>query len=120
MPYCKIETNKTLSVEQKTDLCESLVEAFAKSSSKKVSHNIQFVIDDGLYINFRGEVKDSAHIQFCPGSLTPYEDYEKITLAFLPVLEEKIQIPQNAIYMNITEFPNWGFDHQYIEIKEYA
>lgn len=120
MPYCRIETTKSLSVNKKTELCESLASAFAEASSEEVSHNIQFIINDNLYINFRGQVTDSAHIQFCPGPLTPYEDYEKIVKAFFPVLVDKLNTPSNTIYINITEFPNWGFDNQYILIKEHA
>lgn len=120
MPYCEIQTSVGLDAAQKATLCSELAHAFAEASSEAVAANIQFVVIDGCFVQFRGEVCDSAHIGFHPGSLTPYEDYPAITKAFLAVVENQLGIMPNRMYMNIAEYDNWGFDDQYITIDKHA
>lgn len=111
MPYIEVKTTGTLAPERKTKLAGRLVEAFAETSERKVAANIQMVITDGCWISFRGdEASGSAHVQVCPGPLTPEEDYIKIVEAFFPVLVEELGITRDHIYINVLEFEHWGYD----------
>lgn len=118
MPHIEIKTTKKLSVDQKTDLANKLVKAFAECSNPAVAANIQFIIEDNLFIQFRGDsAGPSANIQVHPGPLTPKEDYEKIVQAFFPVLVKELETPQNKIYITISEIQHWGFDGELVKVK---
>lgn len=118
MPHIEIKTTKKLSIDQKTNLADKLVDAFAECSNPAVAANIQFIIEDEMYIHFRGDsTGPSANIQVHPGPLTPKEDYEKIVQAFFPVLVKELETPQNRIYITISEIQNWGFDGELVKVE---
>lgn len=117
MPHIEIKTTQKLSEARKTDLAEKLVKAFAESSNPAVAANIQFIIEDNMYIHFRGDsTKPSANIQLHPGPLTPKEDYEKIIQSFFPVLVKELDTPQNRIYITVSEIKYWGFDGELVKV----
>lgn len=115
MPHIEVKTTQTLSVEQKISLTEKLSAAFAECSNAHVAGNIQYVVEDGLFINFRGDyTTPSANVQVHPGPLTPVEDYEKIVKAFFPILIEALDTPADHIYITTSEIEYWGFDNQFL------
>ena len=115
MPHIEVKTTQTLSREQKISLTEKLSAAFAACSNPHVAANIQFVVEDGLFINFRGDYDTpSANVQVHPGPLTPVEDYEKIVKAFFPILVDELGTPPDHIYITTSEIEYWGFDNQFI------
>ena len=118
MPHIEVKTTKQLSAAQKTDLANQLVKSFAECSNPAVAANIQLIIEDGMYIQFRGDDQGpSANVQVHPGPLTPKKDYEKIVEAFFPVLVNALETPQNKIYITISEIQHWGFDGEYVKVK---
>ena len=119
MPYIDIKTNQKLTREQKIVLTEKLTAAFASSSSAECAANIQYSIEDDVFINFRGNYNDpSANIYVKPGYLRPKEDYEKIVYAFFPVLTEILDAPKERIYICFNEVRAWGFNGIYVAPKE--
>ena len=118
MPHIEVKTTKTLTTEQKAGLANKLVDAFAECSDPAVAANIQFIIEDGLFIQFRGDsTGPSVNVQVHPGPLTPKADYEKIVQAFFPILVKELDTPQNKIYITISEIQNWGFDGELVKVK---
>lgn len=119
MPYIKLETTRTLADEEKERLAKELVAAFAQASDAKVAGNIQLAIQDGLWIDFRGDgCVGSVHVLICPGPLTPEEDYRAITQAFFPVIVRELGIPDNRIYVNVMQLDNWGFSGDLVTVKQ--
>lgn len=118
MPYIEIKTTQKLTREQKIQITEKLTEAFAKASSPDCAKNIQYSVEDGVFMNFKGNYNDpTANVYVRPGYLTPESDYEKIVLAFFPVLTELLDIPKNRIYISFNEVRAWGFDGIYVPPK---
>lgn len=119
MPYICIKTTQKLTLEQKIEITEKLTEAFGNASSKFCAGNIQYSVQDEVFINFKGNYKDpSANVYVFPGYMTPEEDYEKIVKAFFPVLTSILDAPANRIYICINEVRAWGFDNQYVPPKQ--
>lgn len=117
MPHIEIKTTQTLSLQEKEDLCQQLARAFADSSSPAVAGNIQFVVEDGLFLHFRGDASQpSANVQVHPGPLTPQGDYEKIVEAFFPILTQALHTPKNRIYITVSEIQYWGFDGALVKV----
>jgi|GEM_PF-644588 len=120
MPHIEIKTTKKLSWEKKETLTQKLKEAFAQSSDLHVAGNIQFIVEDECFIQFRGDSSGpSANVQLHPGPLTPEKDYAKIIKAFFPILVEELDMPQNRIYITISEIKFWGFNGEMIDIEKY-
>lgn len=121
MPHIEVKTTQTLSREQKVTLVQRLARAFADSSDPHVAGNIQFIVEDGCFIQFRGDSDGpSANVQVHPGPMTPIKDYEAIVKAFFPVLVEELKTPPNKIYITISEIEYWGFDGQYVTVPNHA
>lgn len=121
MPHIEVKTTQTLTRDQKITLVQGLSHAFAECSDPHVADNIQFIVEDGLFIQFRGDsTTPSANVQVHPGPMTPVKDYEKIVKAFFPVLVEKLQTPQDHIYITISEIEYWGFNGQYVTVPIHA
>lgn len=119
MPYIEVKTTKKMSLEEKSVLSERLADAFAAASSSAVAKNIQMVIEDECWICFRGDTENgSAHVQVCPGPLTPQEDYVKIIESFFPVLVEELGIGKEYIYINVLELEHWGFDGNMVIVEK--
>lgn len=119
MPHIDIKTTQLLTREEKVTLAERLSAAFAGCSDPHVARNIQYTIEDEVFVSFRGDhATPSANVQIHPGPLTPVEDYEKIVQAFFPVLTEILDTPKNHIYVTVSEIEYWGFNGEYIMIKK--
>ena len=119
MPYIDIKTTQKLTQETKIALTERLTKAFGEASSPDCAGNIQYLIEDGLFMNFHGDYKSpSAHVYVHPGYLTPESDYEKIVKAFYPVLLEFLDAKADHIYISIDEVRAWGFNNIYVPPKE--
>ena len=70
MPYISIKTTQKLTQETKIALTERLTKAFGEASSPDCAANIQYSIEDGLFMNFRGDYKSqSAHVYVHPDTL---------------------------------------------------
>lgn len=119
MPHIDIKTTQTLTAKEKIVLTQKLSTAFANCSDPHVAGNIQYTIEDEVFISFRGDhAAPSANIQIHPGPLTPVEDYEKIVKAFFQVLTETLAAPKDHIYITISKIQHWGFDGEYITVKK--
>ena len=119
MPHIEVKTTQKLSREQKITLTEKLSAAWAECSDPHVAGNIQYVVEDDMFITFRGDHDSpSANVQVHPGPLTPVSDYEKIVKAFFPVLTEELGVSKDKLYITFSEIQHWGFDGQYITVKQ--
>lgn len=62
MPYICIKTTLKITLEQKIEITEKLTEAFGNASSKFCAGNIQYSVQDEVFINFKGNYKDPSSI----------------------------------------------------------
>lgn len=115
MPYIELKTNLSMPNGTKQIIASKITSAFAEASEKAVAENIEMVIIDNCWIQFRGNYDDpAAFIQISPGPLTPEADYARIVTAILPVLRDELKIPSQKIYATVLEFKHWGYDNQYL------
>lgn len=120
MPHIVIKTTQGLTFSQKENLASQLKDAFAHSSNQRVAGNIQFIIEDECFIQFRGSSHGtSASVEMHPGPLTAVDDYAEIVKAFFPVLVKELDTPQDRIYITISEVKYWGFNGELVNVDAY-
>ena len=111
MPYIEIKTTRKVTPKHKAKIAERMIASFAEVSDEYVSGNIQLTIMDDCWSSFRKtHDQPSVYIQISPGPLTPKEHYAGIVEAFFRIITKELDIPQNRVYITVTEIQNWGYD----------
>ncbi|MCR5006282.1 MAG: hypothetical protein K6A77_10300 [Clostridiales bacterium] len=112
MPVIEIKTNTKISVAQKKTISEGFVRSFAEAGETEVAKNVLIEIQDERWIDFRGDAEEpAALVTIHPGPLTPEKDYAMIVAGFFATLQRVLpEIPQQRIYMTISEIRHWGWN----------
>lgn len=107
MPYIAINTSKTLTDAQKDALKSALGEKIAVIPGKDESR-LMIDIDDGRTMYFKGEKRDLAFVEVRCFGTTEFVSKKAFTEAAFQAVQETTGLPQDGIYLNYSEFENWG------------
>ena len=107
MPFIRIATAKPLSEEQKNLLKQELGRTISVIPGK-AEDNTMIEISGGQAVYFRG-VKDScAFVEVKLFTKAPREAKEAFAGHIFSILEKVAGVSPDDVYMNFTEFDNWG------------
>ena len=107
MPYIAINTSKTLSDGQKDALKTALGEKITVIPGKSES-KLMIDIADGRAMYFAGEKRDLAFVEVRCFGTTEFVNKKAFTEAAFLAVQETMGLPQDAIYLNYSEFEHWG------------
>ncbi len=108
MPYINVKTAQKLTSAEK----RGMVDGFSKAITLiegKTADKLMVILEDSADIFFREIEKNSA--AFVSVELKDKADLEqkkKLTEAVFAVLKEQAGIANDDVYLNISEFDNWG------------
>lgn len=112
MPVIEMKANVPVRPEQKAEIAAGFAKAFEAAGEPVVAGNILVEIDGERWISFRGNAEaPAAVVTIHPGPMTPKEDYAPIVAGFFETLKAVLpEIPQDRIYMTLSEIKSWGWD----------
>ena len=107
MPYISINTSKTLSGGQKDALKTALGDKITVIPGKS-ERGLMIDISDGRAMYFAGEQSELAFVEVSCFWTTEFVNKKAFTEAAFLAVQETTGLPQDAIYLNYSEFEHWG------------
>lgn len=112
MPYIQINIAKALNDAQKDQIKTGLGQNIALIPGKSEG-TLMVDISDQHTIYLAGEKKETAFIDVRIYSTTTEEYKKSFTEAAFQTIAQATGIPQDAMYLTFSEFPNWGTKGSY-------
>ena len=109
MPYVSVNLAQTLNDEQKTDLARALSQAVTVFPGKPRPEVTMVDIEDGKMMFFGDTpLEHAAYVEIGVHGHYAYEAKDAYTAQVTKVLEDKLAIPSNAVYLTVSEYDIWG------------
>lgn len=108
MPFIGLKTAQKLTPSQKVAIKNDFGKAIELIPGKK-EEKMMMCIEDGMDLFFRGEEKNScAFVKVEIKDAAAFEDKAAMTEAICKSLNTVANISTDDIYLNITEYNEWG------------
>lgn len=109
MPYISMNLSAKLTDEQKSTLASAVAQAVTVFSGKPRPEFSMVDIEDGKSLFFCGEpLENGAYVSVGLHGQFNLSERDAYTATVTEVLHEQLEIPANAVYLTISEFPTWG------------
>lgn len=109
MPYINMNLSMKLDDEQKAELSYAVSQAVTVLPGKPRPEVSMVDIEDGKSMFFCGDpLEKGAYVSVCLHGQFGLAEKDAYTAAVTSILDEKLGIPGNAVYLTISEFPTWG------------
>ncbi len=106
MPYLHLSVQNPLTAQEKHALCESIGPLMPLLPGK-TRQNTMMHIEDSCFIEL-GDDKPCLFLEVRMFKPSPEENKQAFVKAISELLEEKLGVPQNRMYINMIELDAWG------------
>lgn len=113
MPYINVNITNKLKEEEKEILKKQLGSLISIIHGKE-EKSLMIGINDGFTIYFSGERKtNAAYVDIKVYGEAKHEEKADFTRELFKLFEDSFNIPQDSMFVTISEFKNWGFKGEF-------
>lgn len=106
MPYLHLSVQNPLTAEEKHELCESIGPLMPLLPGK-TRQNTMMHIEDSCTIEL-GDASPCLFLEVRMFKASPEDAKQAFVKAISDLLEKKLSVPKNRMYINLTELDSWG------------
>lgn len=107
MPYIRIDVTEKVDDQLKGILCMNIADMITVLPGKKISRTM-VEIQDGCFILYDGSLQKAAKVRVELYKESPFEAKAELTKQISALLQEKLAIPMERIYVTFPEYESWG------------